>query len=436
MHKQRQGVFHQILHSQRKDSISAKFELKKSLRNSRYYLERMTLWTYSDTQSGRINSLSWSTDGQLILSASKGKHLSIMNPFTGAINQFRSMKSNVLCARFLPLATNSQVVASTDDGSVMYYDLNASTEEGRSPTIFNCHEQCYIHQVLVIPSLPHVFFSGSLDSTVRIFDVRHKPHCHHAHDMDNIIIKMPEGITAMSLGSVSQNYIAVGGEAGCVRIYDLRNTKLRRSLTVPVTELNVPPENKSPPDTVTSLAYDQYEKYLLTNYFNSDVYLFDVEKTNDSNAHCNKHMEQIEVEAAVIAANRLEQESDSSDSSEGYEEAITTKPCLGEQNNPNPSVYIEHQYRCTIPDTYFRDVVFWGDNHILGGSNNTTVHIWDRHTTEHIALLQDVTSPIKCVAPHPSDPILATAGTDSVVRFWMPLAEKSYAENLQCGEEP
>ncbi|CAI9533081.1 unnamed protein product [Staurois parvus] len=84
--------------------------------------------------------------------------------------------------------------------------------------------------------------------------------------------------------------------------------------------------------------------------------------------------------------------------------------------------------------TMIKEAGFWGKNFVISGSDCGHIFIWDRHTTEHLMLLEADNHVVNCVQPHPYDPILASSGIDYNIKIWSPLEEdKSF--NWALAEE-
>ncbi|XP_016402668.1 DDB1- and CUL4-associated factor 6-like, partial [Sinocyclocheilus rhinocerous] len=70
----------------------------------------------------------------------------------------------------------------------------------------------------------------------------------------------------------------------------------------------------------------------------------------------------------------------------------------------------------------------------MSGSDCGHIFIWDRHTGEHLMLLEADNHVVNCLQPHPYDPILASSGIDYDIKLWSPL-EQSPSFNRVLAEE-
>uniref|UniRef100_A0A096M4U7 Ddb1 and cul4 associated factor 6 n=1 Tax=Poecilia formosa TaxID=48698 RepID=A0A096M4U7_POEFO len=103
------------------------------------------------------------------------------------------------------------------------------------------------------------------------------------------------------------------------------------------------------------------------------------------------------------------------------------------QNIRRPSVkmvYKGHRNSRTM----IKESCFWGNNFVMSGSDCGHIFIWDRHTAEHLMLLEADNHVVNCLQPHPYDPILASSGIDYDIKIWSPL-EQSASFNRVLAEE-
>uniref|UniRef100_A0AAR2L4I7 Ddb1 and cul4 associated factor 6 n=1 Tax=Pygocentrus nattereri TaxID=42514 RepID=A0AAR2L4I7_PYGNA len=103
------------------------------------------------------------------------------------------------------------------------------------------------------------------------------------------------------------------------------------------------------------------------------------------------------------------------------------------QNIRRPSVkmmYKGHRNSRTM----IKESCFWGTNFVMSGSDCGHIFIWDRHTGEHLMLLEADNHVVNCLQPHPYDPILASSGIDYDIKLWSPL-EQSPSFNRDLADE-
>ncbi|XP_037542451.1 DDB1- and CUL4-associated factor 6 [Nematolebias whitei] len=103
------------------------------------------------------------------------------------------------------------------------------------------------------------------------------------------------------------------------------------------------------------------------------------------------------------------------------------------QNIRRPSVkmvYKGHRNSRTM----IKESCFWGNNFVMSGSDCGHIFIWDRHTAEHLMLLEADNHVVNCLQPHPYDPILASSGIDYDIKIWSPLEELPSFNNVLADE--
>ncbi|XP_059909163.1 WD and tetratricopeptide repeats protein 1 [Gadus macrocephalus] len=75
--------------------------------------------------------------------------------------------------------------------------------------------------------------------------------------------------------------------------------------------------------------------------------------------------------------------------------------------------------------TDIKEANFFGSKgqYIVSGSDDGSLFIWEKETTNLVRILQGDESIVNCLQPHPSYCFLATSGIDPVVRLWNPRPE-------------
>ncbi|ETE66493.1 DDB1- and CUL4-associated factor 6 [Ophiophagus hannah] len=79
--------------------------------------------------------------------------------------------------------------------------------------------------------------------------------------------------------------------------------------------------------------------------------------------------------------------------------------------------------------TMIKEANFWGSNFVMSGSDCGHIFIWDRHTAEHLMLLEADNHVVNCLQPHPFDPSI-----DYDIKIWSPL-EESKIFNRKLADE-
>ncbi|KAF8785368.1 WD and tetratricopeptide repeats protein 1 like protein [Argiope bruennichi] len=88
--------------------------------------------------------------------------------------------------------------------------------------------------------------------------------------------------------------------------------------------------------------------------------------------------------------------------------------------------------------TDIKEANFFGSSgqFIVAGSDDGSIFIWDRITTNIVRVLRGDESIVNCLQPHPNTCLLATSGIDPVVRLWGPRPEDGSKEDrVICDSE-
>ncbi|XP_056157262.1 DDB1- and CUL4-associated factor 6-like [Lampris incognitus] len=90
--------------------------------------------------------------------------------------------------------------------------------------------------------------------------------------------------------------------------------------------------------------------------------------------------------------------------------------------------------------TMTKESCFWGERFVLSGSDCGHIFVWDRHSGEHVMLLEADNHVVNCLQPHPYEPFLATSGIDYNIKIWSPLEkfpsfDRKLAEEVICRNE-
>lgn len=226
---------------------------------------------------GCVNTVSWSDNGQFLLSGSDDQTIAITNPFTGKklVQHVTGHRANIFSAKFMPQSDNQGVVSCSGDGAVLYTNLMAPTTNPDHLHLFNCHSNT-TYEVLTLPLEPATFLSCGEDNTVRLFDLRQASRCQKSQCRDNILIQGPTALTAMCQSPGLAHHVAVGSADSQVRIYDRRclRTVSPKGYSLPVKCFTIPTAERRP-FRVTSVTYNSTGEQLLVNYSSDHLYLFD-----------------------------------------------------------------------------------------------------------------------------------------------------------------
>ncbi|CAF0886494.1 unnamed protein product [Didymodactylos carnosus] len=79
--------------------------------------------------------------------------------------------------------------------------------------------------------------------------------------------------------------------------------------------------------------------------------------------------------------------------------------------------------------TMIKECNFWGDRHVMSGSDCGHIFIWDKETSRIVRIIVADRHVVNCLQPHPLNyPILASSGIDYDIKLWSPLLEHAADE--------
>ncbi|XP_071549256.1 DDB1- and CUL4-associated factor 6-like isoform X1 [Panulirus ornatus] len=84
--------------------------------------------------------------------------------------------------------------------------------------------------------------------------------------------------------------------------------------------------------------------------------------------------------------------------------------------------------------TMIKEACFWGDTHVMSGSDCGRVFVWERKTGRLVMLWEADRHVVNCLQPHPTLPVLATSGIDYDLKLWAPLCEDSRFDEAKAKE--
>ncbi|XP_069800536.1 DDB1- and CUL4-associated factor 6 isoform X2 [Dendropsophus ebraccatus] len=244
----------------------------------REFIQRLKLETTLNVHEGCVNTISWSSTGEYLLSGSDDTTLVISNPYTKKVlTQIRSgHRANIFSAKFLPLTNDKQIISCSGDGVIFYTNIEKDCDTNRQCQ-FTCHYGT-AYEIITVPNDPFAFLSCGEDGTVRGFDLRTKTNCTKEDCKDDILIHCRRAATAITVCPPAPYYLAVGCSDSSVRIYDRRmlatgGCSNRGTIGMCVRFIPQHLANKS--CRVTSLCYSEDGCEVLVSYSSDYIYLFD-----------------------------------------------------------------------------------------------------------------------------------------------------------------
>ncbi|XP_012819671.1 DDB1- and CUL4-associated factor 6 isoform X3 [Xenopus tropicalis] len=247
----------------------------------REFVQRLKLEATLNIHDGCVNSISWGSTGEYILSGSDDTTLVITNPYNKKVlTRIRSgHRANIFSAKFLPLTNDKQIISCSGDGVIFFTDIEKDADTNRQCQ-FTCHYGT-AYEIMTVPNDPYTFLSCGEDGTVRWFDTRTKTSCTKEDCKDDILINCRRAATSIAICPTAPYYLAVGCSDSSVRIYDRRmlgtratNNYSNRGTTGMCVRF-VPSHLTNKSCRVTSLCYSEDGQEVLVSYSSDYIYLFD-----------------------------------------------------------------------------------------------------------------------------------------------------------------
>ncbi|XP_056413674.1 DDB1- and CUL4-associated factor 6 isoform X3 [Hyla sarda] len=244
----------------------------------REFIQRLKLETTLNVHDGCVNTISWNSTGEYLLSGSDDTTLVICNPYSKKVlTQIRSgHRANIFSAKFLPLTNDKQIISCSGDGVIYYTNIETDAETNRQCQ-FTCHSGT-AYEIMTVPNDPYTFLSCGEDGTVRWFDIRMKASCTKEDCKDDILIHCRRAATSITVCPPAPYYLAVGCSDSSVRIYDRRmlgTGSFSNRGTMGMCVRFVPPHLANKSCRVTSLCYSEDGSEVLVSYSSDYIYLFD-----------------------------------------------------------------------------------------------------------------------------------------------------------------
>lgn len=195
-------------------------------------------------------------------------------------------------------------------------------------------------------------------------------------------------------------------------------------------------------DCITSLSYDPNN---VKAYFRLTRCLYELSWYEEALASLNNFKERFSSHAKSVACAALEkdiknklkseelQEKEPSEFREDFQD-ISGKEILWREEARD---YIQRFYGHCNTTTDIKEANFLGSDgqYIVAGSDDGSIFIWDRKTTNSIRILRGDSSIVNCLQPHPVFCLLATSGIEHVVRLWSPRPEDGHENDQEIKEK-
>ncbi|WVR07807.1 hypothetical protein IAU60_004850 [Kwoniella sp. DSM 27419] len=209
-------------------------------------LDRVQVLGEEDGHRGCVNALSWSDDGQTLLSGSDDTRICIWHPDPHPSSSSSSTsphplkladtiqtghRANIFSAKFLPNANTPTIVSVAGDRDVRVTyverlardpgsgELNGASL-GAGVTALHCHRDRT--KRIATENSPYLFLTVSEDGTVRQHDLRRPHECRS--ECPDALFYAPRGVDlySLSVSTVTPHIFAVAGRTDCAYICDRR----------------------------------------------------------------------------------------------------------------------------------------------------------------------------------------------------------------------
>ncbi len=319
--------------------------------------------------------LSFSPDGQRLVSASNDHTLRIWNVATGATQRvLRGHSAWVWDARFNP--SGDLIASSADDQTIRIWQADT----GECITVLHGHSH-WVRPILFHPSTGHLF-SASDDQTLRLWDPVHGRLEWQQRGYTN-------WIRALAFNP-NDGSLAVGTADHLVRIWRPDTGTLERQL-------------RGHRNVVSSLAYSRDGRVLASGSVDGNVLVWDVPNLSDRSepiATLSGHHAQIYGVAVNADGTRI--------ASASADHSVI----VWQTANARPIATLAHSDKVL-------SIIFTADDHfIITGSSDGTITVWDAATLQQRAAWRGHEGGTYALAAHPAHGLLASGSGDRSVRLW------------------
>lgn len=332
-----------------------------------------------ERHSGCINTVNWNGSGTRIVTGSDDRSVILWSgeSFEPLITLPTGHRNNVFCATFVPETNDEQILTCAADGCVHLLNV----ESGERDVLYASPAACYCFRHCTDPMNPSQtgLVTVSHGSLVR-FDLRTKSAMQVFTLLEEKLLwrlaLMPPSGTALAFNPIDPYMLALGTTTKAVLLYDTRKLSVCGSRIIP--EFTKLASGEFPEDSVATSGFSWDRRNgLIVNFCRQSVVEIDVGRVSWRDR------------PVSYPVGRCKQ---------------MPRQWSGREN---------HQ-------TFLKEVALIGDNrYIATGGDCGSLFIWDRFEDQKLILKKQADPYVlNCVAPHPSLPLLATAGIASVADIW------------------
>lgn len=443
---------------------------------------RLQLDRKLDKHEGCVNTVSFTQDGEWLVSGSDDLYVNIWNWQTGqtALGFHSGHRNNVFQAKTLPESGNKTIVTCAADGQVRAAFIS---EDGHAETKKLAKHSGRAHKLALEPDQPNCFLSSGEDGAVISFDMRSKK------SVKLLVCKTQSrqadaAARPLSLNSIHCNpcrpwqFTVAGGDA-YVRVYDRRKAEaascsgeeeqgdaaastrsFAAALATPVRKLapkhmqNDEAGHAARHAHVTCANFSRQGEIVAT-YNDEKIYLFAPEGSTQDRSRSRPPPAPVASAAKRAKTGNLdqaEQEEQLREADEPREEEHPIQQADADRmaaERSSTSAAMEHWRSSLIDDEVIQSysghlnsdtvkgVSFMGlaDEYVVSGSDCGHVYIWSKHDGRLQKLLKGDRRVVNCLEPHPYLPAtLATSGIEHDIKIWTPTAEQARPPGREAEE--
>ncbi|KAK0087173.1 hypothetical protein PV325_001625 [Microctonus aethiopoides] len=191
-------------------------------------ISRLGLEKELDGHRGCVNCLEWNESGRILASASDDMHLIVWDPFRykRKLTFHTGHSGNIFSVKFMPKSNDSTVVTGAGDSGVRTHDISVS----ETTLICSCHTN-RVKRIATARAIPFIFWSAAEDGLILQHDTRIRHNC-KSNDCKNVLVDLVNHAgrraeaKCVAVNPTRPELVAVGANDPYVRMYDRRMIKI------------------------------------------------------------------------------------------------------------------------------------------------------------------------------------------------------------------